>query len=110
MHEQQETVQNEFVIQVENNLSDLGAHKIFSPDGNGINDYWEVENLDIIQGCELVVFNRFGQTVYQSSDYHNDWDGTYNGSPLPEADYYFVIKCEENSNSTSGGIRIIRDN
>ena len=101
---------DEVLVEVtESILIELGAHKIFSPDGNGIDDYWEIENLEIIQGCQLAVFNRFGLTVYESSDYQNNWDGTYNGNPLPEADYYFVLKCEENSKSTSGGIRIIRD-
>ena len=90
-------------------LSGIGAHKIFSPDGNGIDDYWEIDNLDMILGCQLVIFNRFGLKVFESNNYNNDWDGTYNGKPLPDGDYYFILKCGDKSHSTSGGIRLIRD-
>jgi gliding motility-associated-like protein len=90
-------------------LSELGAHKIFSPDGNGIDDYWEIDNLDMISGCQLTIFNRFGLKVYESNNYQNEWGGTFNGSSLPDGDYYFIIKCGDGSDDTSGGIRIIRD-
>jgi gliding motility-associated-like protein len=90
-------------------LSGLGAHKIFSPDGNGIDDYWEIDNLELISGCQLTIFNRFGLQVFESNNYNNDWGGTYNGKSLPEGDYYFVIRCGDGSNTATGGIRIIRD-
>jgi gliding motility-associated-like protein len=90
-------------------LSDIGAHKVFSPDGNGIDDLWIIDNLDKVAGCPVTIFNRFGLKVYESNNYLNDWDGMYNGNPLPDADYYFIISCENSKNTTSGGIRIIRD-
>lgn len=101
---------DEVLVQVfPGDLSGLGAHKVFSPDGNGIDDYWEIDNLDLISGCQLTIFNRFGAKVYESNNYQNEWDGTYNGSALPEGAYYFIIKCGDGSDTASGGIRIIRD-
>jgi gliding motility-associated-like protein len=65
----------------------------FTPNGDGIHDKWVVT---IGTGCiikmEAAVFNRYGSRVYESKDYHNDWDGRYNGKPLPDATYYYVIK------------------
>ncbi len=37
------------------------------------------------------VYNRYGTKVYESNNYVNDWDGTYNGKPLPDATYYYVL-------------------
>ncbi|NJN26096.1 MAG: T9SS type B sorting domain-containing protein [Cyclobacteriaceae bacterium] len=97
------------IIILENDLDDLGAHKVFSPDGNGIDDYWEIDNLDMVSGCRLLIFNRFGLKVFESNNYNNDWDGTYGGRTLPEGDYYYVIKCDDKAKVASGGVRIIKD-
>ena len=85
-----------------------GIPRVFSPDGNGIDDYWIFEDASIIEGCSLVIFNRQGRKVYESDSYQNDWDGTYNGTPLPEGDYYYVIKCDDGGEPLTGGVRILR--
>lgn len=64
----------------------------FSPNGDGINDLWLVTNgTGCLDKAKAEVFNRYGAKVYESSDYKNNWDGTYNGKPLPDGTYYFVI-------------------
>ena len=88
----------------------LGIHTVFSPDGNGIDDVWFIDNLNLIEGCNILIFNRFGQKVYETNNYNNDWDGTSNGTPLPEGDYYYIINCGDNSKRITGGIRIIKSN
>ncbi len=87
----------------------LGAQKFFSPDdGNQINDEWRIDHLELINGCVLLVFNRFGQKVYETNNYNNDWDGTMSGRPLPDGDYYYVVDCGTEKAKYSGGVRIIR--
>lgn len=62
----------------------------FSPDGDGINDVFEIP---CAQGdMQFTVFNRSGIEVYKNDLYTNDWNGTYNGSPLPDGTYYYMLK------------------
>jgi gliding motility-associated-like protein len=67
----------------------------FTPDNDGINDVWEIVDLDEVYPNNVVtVFNRWGNVVYQSEEGNYGgmpWDGTFKGNPLPVASYYFVI-------------------
>jgi len=65
----------------------------FSPNGDGINDVYVINGLENTQGNELIVFNNWGDVVYEAVDYANDWDGRgNNGKQLPSDTYYFVLK------------------
>ncbi len=82
--------------------------KIFSPNGDGINDTWVfTEDLQSIADCSLLIFDRFGKKIYEAQPYLNDWEGVFDGQQLREDAYYYVFECEDGS-SKSGGIRIIR--
>lgn len=64
----------------------------FTPNGDGINDMWLVTNgTGCLAKAKAQVFNRYGAKVYEANDYKNNWNGTYNGKPLPDGTYYFVI-------------------
>jgi gliding motility-associated-like protein len=63
----------------------------FTPNGDGINDYWLITTGNCLKAAKAQVFNRYGAKVFESNDYHNDWKGTYNGKPLPDGTYYFMI-------------------
>ncbi len=64
----------------------------FSPNGDGINDVWSIyDQYDCLKNVTLGVFNRYGNKVYDSKDYRNTWDGTYQGKPVPDGTYYSVI-------------------
>jgi len=58
--------------------------------GDGINDFYEVPNLDRYISNQLVVFNRWGERVYESKNYSNDWDG----GNLPDGVYFYILKCQ----------------
>jgi len=64
----------------------------FTPNEDGYNDKWLVTDGNCTEKIEVSVYNRYGSKVYESKDYHNDWDGTYRGKPLPDATYYYVLK------------------
>jgi hypothetical protein len=90
-------------------LVNLFIPNVFTPNGDGINDTFiitentnsggggervlEYENYDVLakyyQSSKLVVFNRWGRVVYESSNYQNDWDG----DNLPDGVYFYVLKC-----------------
>jgi gliding motility-associated-like protein len=63
----------------------------FSPNGDGQNDLWMVTNPQCLRQARVQVFNRYGGLVYESRDYKNNWNGTYNGRPVADGTYYFVI-------------------
>ena len=65
---------------------------LFTPNNDGMNDYWYIPHLEEYGNIQVTVYNRYGQAVYRSDSYKNDWDGTWNGYPLPSATYYYIIK------------------
>jgi len=80
----------------------------FSPNGDGINDTWEIKYLNTYPGCVVQVFDRDGQPVFNSVGYNVNWDGTFNGKPLPIGTYYYVINPKNGRALMSGSVTIIR--
>lgn len=82
--------------------------KLFSPNGDGVNDYWKWHDYNKYEGCKLAVFNRFGKLVYEMSTYDGSWDGrAMDGQILEEEAYYYIISCT-GSQDVTGGVRIVR--
>jgi gliding motility-associated-like protein len=82
--------------------------KLFSPNGDGVNDYWKWQDYNKYEGCKLTIFNRFGKLVYEMNSYDGSWDGrSIDGQVLEEEAYYYIVKCVGNSDVT-GGVRIVR--
>ncbi|MDE7149225.1 MAG: gliding motility-associated C-terminal domain-containing protein [Bacteroidales bacterium] len=61
----------------------------FSPNGDGINDIF-------MKGTDLVIFDRFGQELFRSSEEQEGWDGTFKGSPVRPGDYLYVVTIRKN--------------
>lgn len=67
----------------------------FTPNGDGINDNWSVyDQYDCLSNISVEVYNRYGSKVYENKNYRNEWRGTYEGQPLPDATYYYVVKVK----------------
>jgi gliding motility-associated-like protein len=66
---------------------------VFTPNNDGENDLFKVENLDDYLNPHLIVYNRWGKVVYDKENYQNDWDGTHykNGKELPTGVYYYIV-------------------
>ena len=80
---------------------------VCTPNDDGQNDTWRVSDIAYISGCTVEIFNRWGQPVYLSTDYQNDWEGTKNGVALPDGVYYYVISCNEEK-EFQGAINLMR--
>jgi len=86
----------------------------FTPNGDGINDTWEIANLDLYPDCEVKIYNRWGDIVFNQVGYdtESEWgEGSSTGtvSTLPAAVYYYVIDLKEDgSDLLSGSITIVR--
>ncbi len=83
------------------------AMPFFTPNGDGYNDEWKVDNTKVISPFSLHVYNRAGSLVYSSENYNNDWKGDFNGNPLPKGTYYYVI-VDHKGKKYTGTISIIR--
>ena len=64
----------------------------FSPNGDGVNDYWVIGGMDEYIDAEVEVYNRWGQLVFYTPDNSIYWNGLHNGKNMPTADYFFIIK------------------
>lgn len=89
-------------------LTQIDVPNIFSPNGDGINDTWQIKFLDSYPGATVDVFNRYGQKIYHSNGYSREWDGTLNGVALPIGTYYYVIDPKNKKAVMSGSLTIMR--
>jgi gliding motility-associated-like protein len=65
--------------------------QFFSPNGDGVNDTWKVVNTNLFPNCEVWIYTRSGELIYNKKGYTNDWAGLLNGEPLPEASYVYMV-------------------
>jgi len=80
----------------------------FSPNGDGINDRWEIKALAGYPDCTVDVFNRWGQSVYSSKGYRNPWDGNYKNILLPLGTYYYVITTTPGARPYKGWVLLLK--
>ena len=80
----------------------------FTPNGDGINDRWDIYDLQYYPACSVMVYNRWGQVVFKSTGYSKPWDGNYNSKAMPAGTYYYVINLGNNTPDVAGPITIIR--
>ncbi|MEZ4837871.1 choice-of-anchor L domain-containing protein [Flavobacterium sp.] len=71
----------------------LDYPKFFTPNGDGVNDYWKIENLNQ-PTARIFIFNRYGKFLKQISPDGIGWDGNFLGTQLPASDYWFSLYLE----------------
>lgn len=74
------------------NSKEYAVNGILTPNGDGRNDSWIVSYNSEWDAPEVSIFNIYGQKVYHSNSYQNDWKGTYNSSRLPDGSYFYLIE------------------
>lgn len=80
----------------------------FSPNGDGINDIWNIEALETYPESDLRVYNRNGQLVYQSNGYQKPWDGRLNGNSLSFGTYYYIIDLKNGTPKLASWLFIVQ--
>jgi gliding motility-associated-like protein len=82
---------------------------IITPNGDLINDTWQIRNIDLYPDAEVFVYTRWGKLVFNTKNIAaNPWDGRYNGDLLPTDSYHYILHLNDGSSSRSGVISIIR--
>lgn len=80
----------------------------FTPNGDGVNDVWNIESLSAYPQCLVSVYSRNGNLVFQSRGYAIAWDGTYKGSLVPVGTYYYVIDTQPGTQELAGYVAVLR--
>ena len=83
-----------------------------TPNGDGMNDALIIPEILEYPGSELIIFNRWGDEVYRTPDYKNDWDGFWqeNSELLPVGTYFYIVNLNDsNRTRLSGYVYIQRD-
>ncbi|SEP89131.1 T9SS type B sorting domain-containing protein [Flavobacterium urocaniciphilum] len=73
--------------------------KFFTPNGDGVNDYWNIYNLSFSNDAIISIFDRYGKLIKQITPSSIGWDGKYNGKDLPSTDYWFSVEYTSQSNN-----------
>jgi len=81
----------------------------FTPNGDGNNDTWIIENINLFPEAEINIYDRYGKLVFKANSADAPWDGTYYNQPLPVDTYYYIINFYNNLlNPIQGNVTIVR--
>ena len=67
----------------------------FTPNGDGYNDTWIIDFVELFPDIEVEVYSRWGELLFQSVGYQQPWDGRYEGGMVPVGTYYYVVKLND---------------
>ena len=86
---------------------DLTIPNVFTPNADGINDEFEILNLEHYPNAQIVIYNRWGEKVFEHHDYYNNW---WDGSNAPDGVYFYVLKYSRMGETrySEGSVTIIR--
>ena len=83
----------------------------FTPNGDMMNDFWEIVYLDdVYSESQVSVYNRWGEKVYESEKGNyagKPWDGTFNDKLLPVGSYFYILDPGDGSDKRNGTVSII---
>ena len=70
---------------------EFNIRNVITMNNDNINDTWNITGVEFFPMTTVKVFNQYGKVLYESEDYKNDWNGSFNGSKLPNGTYYYVV-------------------
>lgn len=86
----------------------INVPNTFTPNGDGVNDLWDIPDLISFPNSSVSIYNRYGKQVFYTRSAGVNWNGTINGKELPVATYYYVIDLGRNNQRLSGSVTIIK--
>lgn len=102
------TVSNTVRIRIAGTTWDEPRPRIaFSPNEDGVDDTWQIDNRDKYLIIAVQVYNRDGKEVFHSSNYHDEWNGNWRGQPLTTDAYYYVLTYDKRK-VIKGAVTLVR--
>jgi len=91
-------------------LEDITVYNVFSPNGDGINEYFEIEHAERFPEMLVEVYSRWGDRLFSTVGYHSGswWDGRARGKEAPVGTYYYVVVPYPGAKPITGHVTIIR--
>ena len=91
-------------------IENIVIYSSFSPNDDGINDFWDIDNAEYYPDILVEVFNRWGEKLFSSKGYTagKRWDGYHKGKKVPIGTYYYVVIPYKGASALTGPLTIIR--
>jgi gliding motility-associated-like protein len=80
---------------------------LFSPNGDGINETFEIQGIDAFPNAVMQVYNRWGDLIFKSSRNNEFWDGTWNEKPMPTGPFVFILELGNGEDPIQGVVTIV---
>lgn len=93
------------LVKVYNNLFIPNA---FTPNGDGKNDTWKIDALGAYPNAKTIIYNRYGEVVFEAQSAYQYWNGTYKGKPVPMGGYTYVIDLKNNEAVVKGVVFVLK--
>jgi gliding motility-associated-like protein len=98
------TASDSMVVEVQN--CDLKASNAFSPNGDGKNDFFTIENIEYYPGSTVYLYSRWGKLVFEQVDYKNNWTGD---DALISGTYYYVVEPNDGTKQLKGFVAVFKE-
>ncbi len=79
----------------------------FTPNGDGVNDTWDIEYIDNYPKAHILIFNRWGQKLYDAQSTDDPWDGTFNGQKVPTGSYTYIVDLHNEIDPFTGVVSVV---
>jgi len=87
--------------------SELEIFNGFSPNSDGKNDFFVIQGIQAFPNNRLMIFNRWGNRIFEATNYQNDWDGKWDGNDLPDGTYFYLLELG-NGETRKGFVQLNR--
>lgn len=94
--------------QVSAEVAVVGVPKYFTPNNDSYNDSWGIKGMKKYPNAVINIFDRYGKFITTLTNSNSTWDGTFNNSPLPASDYWYVLKLDETKPEIRGHFSLKR--
>lgn len=105
-----DTVYFNYTITASTEPCQITIYNGFTPDGDGLNDTWIIENIDNFDNNTVSIFNRWGNKVWSTTNYNNTtnfWDGkNNNGAALTSGTYFYIIEIDNGTGVKKGWVEL----
>jgi gliding motility-associated-like protein len=101
------SLEKSFIITVEKLIEGIKFANAITPNGDGENDTWEIEDIEAFPDVTIFIYDNAGQNVFKAKQGYTPWDGTFNGRQLPMGTYYYIIDLNDGSDVYKGTITIL---
>ena len=95
-------------VDIKRILVPLVIPPFFTPNGDGVNDIWHIENIEYYPEAVIRIYDRFSKLVAEYNGTVPGWDGTYRGHPMVSTDYWYYIKIDVLGKAISGHVTLFR--